>query len=242
MRWTRGWWWLCIGLAAQAQVQAQADDRVRLDDVAGLWIDRSEVSITAFARHAQATGTVTRAEREGGGFEYDGGWQRRRGWTWQRPEGVEPPRRDLPAVHLTHAEAEAYCRWAGGRLPTAAEWRSAAFTEQRRDPPAPWVRGKTYPWPTGESPAGANTSDPDPWPRAAPVTATRAGVNGLHDMGANVWEWAADQRGDERRTLGGSWWYPASQMRAELEAWKPADFFAVYIGFRCVYERAAPGR
>ena len=54
-------------------------------------------------------------------------------------------------------------------------------------------------------------------------------------MGANVWEWAADARGDERRTMGGSWWYPASQMRADVEAWKPADFYAVYIGFRCVY-------
>ncbi len=75
-----------------------------------------------------------------------------------------------------------------------------------------------------------------------PGPGRRAGVNGLHDMSATVWEWAADQRADERRTLGGSWWYPASQMRAELEAWKPADFFAVSIGFRCVCDRAAPGR
>ena len=55
-------------------------------------------------------------------------------------------------------------------------------------------------------------------------------------MGANVWEWAADARGEVRRTMGGSWWYPASQMRADVEAWKPADFYAVYIGFRCVYD------
>jgi formylglycine-generating enzyme required for sulfatase activity len=101
------------------------------------------------------------------------------------------------------------------------------------------VRGRTYPWPTGETPDGANTSEPDPWPRAAPAGATRAGVNGLHDMGANVWEWGADVRGDERPTLGGSWWYPASQMSASVDAWKSADFYAVYIGLRCVYEAAA---
>ena len=155
-----------------------------------------------------------------------------------KPSGSPPDTDQLPAVHLTHAEAQAYCQWAGGRLPTAAEWRTAGFTELRSQPPTPWVRGTTYPWTTGHSPQGANTSDPDPWPRAAPVNATAAGVNGLHDMGANVWEWAADARGDERRTMGGSWWYPASQMRADVEAWKPADFYAVYIGFRCVYDPA----
>ena len=221
-----------------AQGSPALADRVRLDDLGGLQIDRTEVTIGQFARHVQATGVRTRAEQEGGGFEYVAGWQRRPGWTWRQPDGV-PASAELPAVHLTHAEAAAYCRWAGGRLPTAAEWRRAAFTEPRAAPPAPWVRGKTYPWPTGESPQGANTSDPDPWPRAAPVTQTAAGVNGLHAMGANVWEWAADARGSERQTLGGSWWYPAGQMKAEVEAWKPADFYAVYIGFRCVYEPQA---
>ncbi len=224
-------------LPSQAQSAASLGDRVRLDDLKGLYIDKTEVTIAQFARYAKATGVQTRAEKEGGGFEYVAGWQRRAGWTWQRPDGVTPNSQDLPAVHVTYAEAQAYCQWAQGRLPTASEWQRAAFTELRREPPAPWVRGKTYPWPTGESPRGANTSDPDPWPRAAPVTQTKAGVNGLHDMGANVWEWAADMRGDERRTMGGSWWYPPYQMKADVEAWKSADFYAVYIGFRCVYEK-----
>jgi formylglycine-generating enzyme len=226
---------LALGLAVSAQ--AQVGERVALAGLGGLQVDRTEVTIGQFQRYVNATGTVTQAEREGGGFEYVGGWQRRPGWTWQRPDGVSPASPDLPAVHLTHAEAAAYCRWAGGRLPTAVEWRRAAFTELRATPPSPWVPGRTYPWPTGDTPQGANTSDTDPWPRAAPVSATRAGVNGLHDMGANVWEWAADARGNDRQTLGGSWWYPASQMQADVQAWKPADFYAVYIGFRCVYNR-----
>ena len=95
-------------------------------------------------------------------------------------------------------------------------------------------------WTTGDSPQGANTSDADPWPRAAPAGATKQGVNGLYDMGANVWEWTTDSpdsKGRERRTVGGSWWYRASNMRADVQAFKPADFYAVYIGFRCVYER-----
>lgn len=185
---------------------AQTTGRVALDDLGGLHIDKTEVTIAQFARYVQASGTTTRAEREGGGFEYEGGWQRRPGWTWQRPEGDPPSSDQLPAVHITHSEAQNYCQWAGGRLPTSAEWLAAGFTELRRQPPTPWVRGTTYPWTTGRSPQGANTSDPDPWPGAAPVNATAAGVNGLHDMGANAWEWAADARGDERRTMGGSWW------------------------------------
>ena len=214
--------------------QAQAENRVRLDDLGGLHIDRTEVTISQFEQFAKTSGIKTRAETEGGGFEYVSGWQRRPGWTWRTPEGM-PANPELPAVHLTHSEATSYCRWAGGRLPTASEWRQAAFTELRAVTPAPWLRGKTYAWHTGDSPTGANTSEPDPWPNAAPVTQTRAGVNGLHDMGGNVWEWSSDARGKERRTLGGSWWYPSWQMKADVEAWKPADFFAVYIGFRCVY-------
>lgn len=216
---------------AQSQPPQLDNSRVR---VGPLLFDRTEVSIANFARFAEATGAVTRAEREGGGFEYVGGWQRRPGWTWRTPDGVVPPSEDLPAVHLTHEEAEAYCRWAGGRLPSAAEWISAAYTEQRDPPPSPWTRGITYPFPTGPTPQGANTSGTDPWSRAAPAGATAAGVNGLYDMGANVWEWVSDTQGGDRRTMGGSWWYGAEQMRAEVNAWKAADFYAVYIGFRCV--------
>lgn len=223
---------LTIGApAAQAQLAALEPQRVR---VGPLLMDRTEVTIAAYARFVQATGTVTRAEREGGGFEFVGGWQRRAGWTWRTPDGVVPATDQLPAVHLTHAEAEAYCRWAGGRLPTAAEWAGAAYTEQRNPAPAPWVRGTTYAYPTGPTPQGANTSEPDRWPRAAPAGATLAGVNGLYDMGANVWEWVSDTQGAERRTMGGSWWYGPQQMRQEVNAWKAADFYAVYIGFRCV--------
>ena len=204
--------------------------------VGALLFDRTEVTISQVARYVQATGTVTRAEREGGGFEYVGGWQRRPGWTWRTPDGVPPASGDLPAVHLTHAEAQAYCQWRGGRLPTAAEWIGAAYTEQRLNAPAPWVRGTTYPYPTGASAQGANSSRADRWPRAAPAGQTVQGVNGLHDMGANVWEWVSDAQGSDRRTMGGSWWYGPEQMRADVSAWKAADFYAVYIGFRCVAE------
>lgn len=227
-----------VGMLLGGSAFAQVGERVELPRFA---IDRTEVTIGQFAQYVQATGYVSRAEREGGGFEYGAGWERRAGWSWRQPDGVKASPH-MPAVHLDFAEAQAYCRWAGGRLPTWAEWQQAGFTELRDKPPAPWVKGRTYPWTTGDSPDGANTSDPDPWPRAAPAGATREGVNGLYDMGANVWEWTADSpdaSGRERRTVGGSWWYGAFNMKADVRAFKPADFYAVYIGFRCVYDRRA---
>ena len=202
-------------------------------------IDRTEVTIGQFDRYVRAKGIITRAEKEGGGFEFGVGWERRPGWSWRTPDGQKTSA-DMPAVHLDFAEAQAYCTWAGGRLPTGVEWEKAGFTELRESPPVPWQKDRKYPWTTGEHPQGANTSDPDIWPRAAPAGATKQGVNGLYDMGANVWEWTTDSagsKGRERRTVGGSWWYGAFNMKADVQAFKPADFYAVYIGFRCLYDR-----
>ena len=119
-------------------------------------IARTETTVAQFRRFAQATGTVTRAERAGGGQVYEAGWTTKPGWTWARPFGV-PAADDEPAVHIDFTEAQAFCRWAGGRLPTDAQWVRAAYTETRPAPPAPLQRGKTYPFPTGDSPAGAQS-------------------------------------------------------------------------------------
>ena len=114
---------ILLATAAQAQ-PAALTERAALP---GFAIDGTEVPIAQFDRFVQATGTVTEADRSGGDFEYVGGWKRRPGWTWRTPDGVPPASKQLPAVHLTHAEAAAYCRWAGARLPTAAEWQAADF-------------------------------------------------------------------------------------------------------------------
>lgn len=198
-------------------------------------IERTEVTVARFDAFLKATGRTSTAEREGGGYEWGAGWERRPGWTFRAPSGV-PARPDDPAAHVSWFEAEAFCRWAGGRLPTRDEWAEAAYVERRATPPAPFVAGRRYPYPTGETPEGANLSGPgDRFERHAPAGATAAGVNGLHEMAGNVWEWLADARGDDRLTAGGSWWYGAAQTQESGMQWKPARFFAVYVGFRCVH-------
>jgi sulfatase modifying factor 1 len=219
-------------LASVAWPAIAVEDRVLVDQFA---IDRTEVTIEAFARFTAARGLRTAAEAAGGGFEFTSGWTRRAGWTFRAPSG-RPGAPNDPAAHVTWQEAADYCAFVGGRLPSFAEWRRAAYTETRASPSDGFERGRTYPFPVGDRPAGMNLSAPDAWARQAPVGATQRGVNGLYDMGGNVWEWLADRRGDEALTAGGSWWYGAEQTRADAAQWKAVDFAAVYIGFRCAYD------
>lgn len=227
-------------IAAEGTAYAKATQEAvvqRRADFGNFSIDLTEVSIGQFRSYAREHRIITAAEREGGGFEWGSGWERRSGWTYHAPFG-KPGADNEPAVHLSWTEAEAYCKAAGGSLPNKKEWQLAAYTEKRVSPPRPFEHGRTYPYPTGEEPDGANVSgDVDGWIRHAPVGSTRAGVNGLFEAGGNVWEWLADANGEERLTAGGSWWYDKSKMKADGMQYKPAAFYAVYIGFRCAYRR-----
>ncbi|WP_293867624.1 formylglycine-generating enzyme family protein [uncultured Alsobacter sp.] len=227
----RTWLALAIVIGCPATVGMASSPVIRMP-VGAFSIDRTEVTVGSFRAFARATGLTTAAERDGGGFEFASGWTRRPGWTYERPQGA-PGSDDEPATHVTWGEASRYCAHAGGRLPTLAEWRQAAYTETRDAPTDGFVKGRTYAYPVGDAPEGMNNNRRS----HVPVGTTARGVNGLHEMGANVWEWAADRRGDDAMTTGGSWWYGPAQARADGAQWKPAEFYAVYVGFRCAYDR-----
>ena len=208
--------------------------------------DIHEVTIGTVKRFADATGFVSSGEKEGGSFIYEAGWTRKTNWTWRTPFGV-PAKDQDPAVHLNFYEPKAIGAFFGKRLPTDSEWTTAAFTEQRTTPTQPFIKGKKYTYANGDTPkhshclngcAGLRGVAPagSLWRGTGhvPVMTTEAGVNGLYDMGGNVWEWIDTKSGTEQITRGASWWYgPENQLESNLAS-KPADTKVAYVGFRCV--------
>ena len=111
-------------------------------------------------------------------------WQRHEG-EWQRRhfDHWTPIRDDLPVIHVNWYEADAFCRWAGRRLPTEAEWELACSGLDK----------KHYPW--GSMPPTPRHAHFD-WESMGPtgVDQCHAGdtPEGCRQMLGNVWEWTAD--------------------------------------------------
>jgi iron(II)-dependent oxidoreductase len=116
----------------------------------------------------------------------DGSWQRR---DFDRWVDLEPHR---PVLHINWFEADAFCRWAGRRMPTEAEWEMAASAEPAPDGRGLGARKRHFPW--GDSPPTAERANLD-WRALGclDVGALPAGDSafGCRQMIGNVWEWTA---------------------------------------------------
>lgn len=145
---------------------------------------------------------------DAGGYREQRWWDAE-GWAWRAGEDAAAPlywRReaglwrkryfdqeemlvdDEPMIHVNWHEAMAWCRWAGRRLPTEAEWEFAAATV----PGMPGIK-RRYPW--GDTAPSTETANLyGAAGRCVPVGACAAGDSawGLRQMIGNVWEWTAD--------------------------------------------------
>ena len=120
-------------------------------------------------------------------------WQRAANGRWQQRifDRYVDLNDHLPVMHVNWYEAEAYCNWAGRRLPTEAEWEAAASAEPNCNvgDAAP----RHFPW--GDHPPTAGRANLD-WQLGglAEVGAFASGDSafGCRQMLGNVWEWTAD--------------------------------------------------
>lgn len=169
-----------------------------------------------FERFVAATGHVTLAERVGSSavtttaLQADPAdvlrrsarapwWVEVRGAQWRHPQGPASGLdglEDHPVVHVSWEDAQAYCRWAGARLPTEAEWEHAARGG---------LEGARYAWGDELTPQGRwmcniwqgdfptrNTCE-DGFATTSPVRTYPPNGYGLHDMAGNVWQWCSDR-------------------------------------------------
>ena len=178
--------------------RGEPDEAPRRVSVKAFRMMRTEVTNRHFAAFAAATGHRTDPERSGFGYVWTDRWRRVAGASWRRPHGPADAiegREDHPVLQVSAQDAAAFCRWAGLRLPTEAEWEFAARGG---------LDGKRYAWGDELAPGGRflcnfwQGSFPredqglDRYRGIAPVGRFPANGFGLHDMAGNVWEWVAD--------------------------------------------------
>lgn len=256
--------------AGQARIgseRGRADEQpVHTTHVPAFDLDRTKVTVAAFAEFARRTGYVTEAERRGSAAVMTfgtGRWSLVEGATWRRPEGPQGPaaQRDHPVTQVSWHDASAYCAAQGKRLPTEAEWEHAARgggAPERRfasgDALVQAGRYRANVW-TGVFPV-VNTAA-DGYRTTSPVGAFGAGPLGLADMAGNVWEWSADwyrsyaerdrpwlpRDGAEKAQRGGSFLCDPKfcyGFRLTARGHATPDSSHMHVGFRCAKDAGEP--
>jgi formylglycine-generating enzyme required for sulfatase activity len=161
--------------SASGPADERPEHRVEL---AAYSIERTPVTNRQFAEFLNAIGSLTVNRRRLYDPDDNDARIHRKGNVWVADPGAE----QYPSVEPSWYGAQEYCRWAGRRLPTEAEWEKAARGAD----------GRRYPW-GNEAPNRMRAHFGGGWQEFVPAGSLPAGASpyGVLDMAGNGWEWVS---------------------------------------------------
>jgi formylglycine-generating enzyme required for sulfatase activity len=208
-------------------VSINNEDTLRVK-VKPFYIDRTEVSVSDFEKFISATGYVTDAERDSGRSSIlpyvkvvdtvNINWRYDEKGNIRKYEDY-----NMPVVHLSYNDAEAFAKWAKKRLPLYYEWEFAA-----REGLRPGYRGYISKIAWYEQNSGL---------RIHKSKEKFANKFDLYDILGNVCEYVQlDQNGlnDKIGIKGGAFWFDKTLIKSDISVITGPESRSFYAGFRCV--------